>query len=226
MNFKEYVLKSGLYNIYVCYRHYLYYLNYRSDVDMPLDYMPYMSFSYYEKYQRLWKVCSRLYSSRSSKVRRIKKRFILMYKQQKKFILFLTLTFTDDVLAKTSVKTRRTYVQRFLKGLKGDYVANIDFGDLNDREHYHGVIAIDEKLDFKDWRYGIINFQQVPQLVDDSSKIALYIDKLTNHAVKDSAGRLLYSRGLVDTDKMEYDKYIVEQKYLQNTLCDDSDLPF
>ena len=53
---------------------------------------------------------------------------------------FLTLTFTDDVLNKTSQDTRRQHVFRYLKSQSSFYVANIDFGSKHGREHYHAII--------------------------------------------------------------------------------------
>lgn len=42
--------------------------------------------------------------------------------------IFITLTFNNDTLAKTSAITRRRYVARYLKANCDKYVANIDFG--------------------------------------------------------------------------------------------------
>lgn len=109
--------------------------------------------------------------------------------------LFLTLTFTDDVLNTTSVETRRKYVQRFLKSFGVMYVANIDFGSKNGREHYHAIIAID-KINFKLWKYGAINGKKIIMTSSSSKKLAKYISKLTNHCFKETTKNsyLIYSR--------------------------------
>ena len=52
--------------------------------------------------------------------------------------VFLTFTFSDDTLSRTSSTTRRRYVRQFLDNY-GAYVANIDFGARNGREHYHAI---------------------------------------------------------------------------------------
>lgn len=112
--------------------------------------------------------------------------------------LFLTLTFNDKTLEKTTQKRRRELVQRFLKACNGEYVGNIDFGAKNGREHYHALIQAEE-IDFSPWRkYGNINCERVRNrnLKTDTIKLAKYTSKITNHAIKETTRRsvLLYSR--------------------------------
>ena len=111
---------------------------------------------------------------------------------------FLTLTFKDDVLNSTSEETRRRYVSRFLKSISTDYVANIDWGKQNGREHYHAVISgID--FDMSDWdQYGFSDSRTIGRKDDKctSSKISKYLYKLSNHAKKETTRRkkIIYSR--------------------------------
>lgn len=114
--------------------------------------------------------------------------------------VFVTLTFTDEILAKTSVITRRRYVSRFLKACGAEYAANIDFGRLNNREHYHAVIAVDKippkALDFWRNKCGAVNAEKIRHSKDNKA-VALYMTKLFNHAIKLNTGmnnRILYSR--------------------------------
>lgn len=109
--------------------------------------------------------------------------------------LFLTLTFTDDVLVSTTEKTRRTYVSRFLKENCIEYIANIDFGAKNSREHYHAVVSVENKLDYLNWKFGALNGVKIR----NNSKplvMAKYINKLSNHATKSTTknSRIIYSR--------------------------------
>ena len=117
--------------------------------------------------------------------------------------LFLTLTFTDEVLASTSQATRRRYVSRLLGAFKVPYIANIDFGDSQDyiddkgnarkgtnREHYHAVIQL-SKIDNKKWLYGNIDFKRVYNTND--LRMARYLTKLQYHAIK-SPKRLIYPK--------------------------------
>ena len=106
--------------------------------------------------------------------------------------VFLTLTFTDSVLASTSPQTRRRYVSRFLKGVSGQYVANIDFSPDIGREHYHAVIT--SRVDLKSWCYGFSFAEKMRCHKNDLARVSKYITKLTAHALKIDATRLIYSR--------------------------------
>ena len=108
---------------------------------------------------------------------------------------FLTLTFTDDVLNSTSEFTRRRYVTRYLKKISSDYVANIDYGELNDREHYHCVVA-SEKVLRSDWKYGIMKWEKIILCNNSDEVLSKYVLKLHSHAIKTSTKRnyCLYAR--------------------------------
>ena len=112
--------------------------------------------------------------------------------------IFLTLTFTDDTLNKTNQKTRCRYVKKFLSEECKAYVANIDFGSKNGREHYHAVILPEsDMIDYSKWSYGAINGKRIHNTEKDLKKVAKYITKLTSHAVKETTGygqRIIYSR--------------------------------
>lgn len=112
-------------------------------------------------------------------------------------VQFLTLTFTDECLRKTSKETRRKYVRRFLKKYCSCYIANIDYGGKNGREHYHAVV-VSEHVEFKEWhKYGAIKTEKVRDTQDDSERLARYITKLARHSYKSNEGmmdRMLYSR--------------------------------
>lgn len=112
--------------------------------------------------------------------------------------IFITLTFNDDTLLNTTEKQRRVAVSRYLKQYGCMYVANVDFGSKNKREHYHALINCD-KIDFKSWRkFGNINAKRVrnKDIESDKTKLSKYIAKLSNHAIKETTKRscLIYSR--------------------------------
>lgn len=110
--------------------------------------------------------------------------------------LFLTLTFTNNVLFTTSLATRRRYVARFLKSITSNYVANIDFGSKKGREHYHALVQV-ESVDHTLWRYGAINFERVSyDSTKTTDKLSEYVSKLTNHAIKKTTRRfhLIYPK--------------------------------
>ena len=109
--------------------------------------------------------------------------------------IFVTLTFTDKVLRATTEETRRRYVTRALKQMSNKYVANIDYGKKNEREHYHAIV-VSESIDRTIWsEYGAINFERIKQS-SDSIKLAKYVVKLTNHAIKETTrqNRTIYSK--------------------------------
>lgn len=112
--------------------------------------------------------------------------------------IFLTLTFNDVTLNNTNQKTRCRYVKKFLSEQCKAYVANIDFGAKNGREHYHAVILPElDMIDYFRWTYGAINGKRIHSTEKDLKKVAKYITKLTSHAVKETTGygqRIIYSR--------------------------------
>lgn len=128
----------------------------------------------------------------ANRVCRLKKRISQMLNNSN--CIFLTLTFTNEVLKNTSVQTRHDYIKRFLNNLNCDYVANIDYGSQNEREHYHALVNC-SKVDRKLYQYGAINFERV-RSTSDSGKLANYISKLTNHAIKETTrgNSIMYSR--------------------------------
>lgn len=139
----------------------------------------------------------KLFNNRSAKVYRLKKRLAKMFAND---CIFLTLTFRDSVLDSTSSQTRRDYVRKFLKSLgASSYVANIDFG-INDeytkREHYHSVVEISH-IDLNLWPYGVSHVEKIRCDNVSGAKLSHYINKITNHAYKDSTKKLcslIYSR--------------------------------
>ena len=108
---------------------------------------------------------------------------------------FITITFNPTTLENTNEQTRRKYVSRWLKSLSPFYVANIDYGELNEREHYHAVITSDTRPP-KSWNYGFIDILKVKTTENDTKRISKYISKLTNHAIKNTtkSKRIIYSK--------------------------------
>ncbi len=108
---------------------------------------------------------------------------------------FITITFNPETLSKTNEKTRRVYVSRWLKSLTPFYVANIDYGAKNSREHYHAIITSDKRPP-KSWSYGFVDILKVKTTETDTKRISKYISKLTNHAIKHTtkSKRIIYSR--------------------------------
>lgn len=117
---------------------------------------------------------------------------------------FLTLTFNDKTLSKTSKKTRRQYVFRSLKNNFPFYVANIDYGTKNGREHYHAIVWAFENPNryFKEvWgKYGFCDIKHIGDTDTDAERVSKYVTKLARHALKETTkngevtDRVIYSR--------------------------------
>lgn len=112
--------------------------------------------------------------------------------------VLVTLTFTDHTLEVTSADTRRTYVRKFLSSQSTRYFANRDFGGKKGREHYHALCS--GFIDPIKWEFGTCNVKAVKVPNDDDretvARLAKYIDKLANHALKDTAeDKIIWSRG-------------------------------
>lgn len=110
--------------------------------------------------------------------------------------VFITLTFTNTILNKTSVLTRRRYVSRYLRQQSKFYVANVDFSPKKHREHYHAVVA--NTCDLSQWRYGFTYAERVRCQDGNTERVSRYVAKLTNHAlkVKQLTTRMIYSRDI------------------------------
>lgn len=131
-----------------------------------------------------------LLESKKKKVQRIKKKINDLVLSDN--AVFITLTFRDDVFEKTSAETRRRYVSRYLKSQGCEYVANIDFSPDISREHYHAVI--NTRVDLNAWKYGFSYAEKMRCRNSDLARVSKYISKLTMHALKVNATRLIYSR--------------------------------
>lgn len=142
----------------------------------------------------------RIWQSNKMRKERIKKRitdYINTGKAQ-----FLTLTFSPAFLSRdTTEETRRRYIARFLKEQCEYYVANIDYGEDNGREHYHAVIVPkNDRIDYQPYNdiFDKSRIYAEPIIISNKSldNISRYINKLTNHAlkIKGAYQRLIFSR--------------------------------
>lgn len=200
-------------------------------VDIPTEYIQVANQILNNEYQRIKRVS-----------KRIKQYIAVSDVTNNAYIYFVTLTFNDKVLEKTKENIRRKYVQKFLNSICLSYVANIDFGKKNEREHYHAVIIANEKLNYKlmkklwldtlnDKNDNKLKFEIVKKNNTSSIKLSKYINKLSNHAMKDTTTQYcLYSR---DSEK-KLSNYVKAMKgeYVpfdyKNAIIieNDEDLPF
>lgn len=102
-------------------------------------------------------------------------------------MIFGTLDFNDKTLQNTSKETRRRYVSRFLNKNAYHYIANIDYGELKGREHYHFIAMVENKILIDDWlQYGGGKFLYIKFTKKDIKATKNYLLKLNNHSYKES----------------------------------------
>lgn len=116
--------------------------------------------------------------------------------------VLVTLTFNEETLFSTNETTRRTYVRKYLSNQTPRYFANRDFGAKNGREHYHAICT--STINPTEWKHGTCNVKVIRKPKEDDretvSRLAKYIDKLTNHALKPTAeDSIIWSRGFNHT---------------------------
>lgn len=132
---------------------------------------------------------NKLINARKQKAKRVRKRIEVIMKGD---CLFLTFTFSPETLQTTTFEFRRRYIKDWLSKLNCLYVANLDYGKKNGREHYHAVVAISSVV-FSSYSLGSLKGLKIKS---GSSSIALsrYIVKLTSHCLKNTARTIIYSR--------------------------------
>ena len=141
--------------------------------------------------------CSRISKAQGQRTKRLTRYISSMLNKASLLdekCLFLTLTFNDKCLNSSSPGSRRKFITKWLKKWCDVYVANIDFGKKNGREHYHAVVLPFSKIDFSTWKYGTCNFEYIH--TPNTRALAKYTSKLTNHAIKETTKRCatIYAR--------------------------------
>lgn len=135
-------------------------------------------------------IFERKLKARYNKVSRIKQHFIYLFHRRKN-IYFLTFTFNDKYLKKCD-RTRKDLIKKVLKNFDNDslFILNIDYGKQNERLHFHCIYGTNSDLDLKKYlntNYPCFSYtESIRQDCNSIKKISKYINKLSNHAVKDS----------------------------------------
>ena len=140
---------------------------------------------------------------------RLKKRILEMLRINTKCI-FLTFTFNDETLKKTTKAKRERIVKTYLNRNANEYILNCDFGTTNEREHYHAIATA--KADLFNYhlfdKYGYLKgeiigvykrFENINKSLEDIA------ERLTEHATKETTkqSRIIYSRNLNKKDQIE-----------------------
>lgn len=155
-------------------------------------------------------ICEQLNDAQYARYKRIRDRISDMFDIWD--CTFVTLTFEDKYLD-SSLKTKKEYCKRFLSSFEMPYVANVDYGKINGRVHFHAVIACPREELEKEcnkWHYGFQYCETCRTDVEDEKKLAKYVSKLSAHALKETTknSRLIYSRN--------FDKLL--QQYIKRSL--------
>ena len=138
-------------------------------------------------------------SSRYQKISRIKKRFIYLIARYK-YLYFVTFTFNDYYINLCD-RSRKDLIKSSLYGFSSDikYILNIDYGKKNERLHYHCIVATNddgELNSFLNNHYPCFSYTEKIRISkEDLKRTSKYINKLSNHAIKDTtmSSRVLYN---------------------------------
>lgn len=103
--------------------------------------------------------------------------------------LFLTFTISEEFINR-SYSTLTEKLRDIHNMVSDNFVINADFGEKNGRLHFHSVLNC-EFFDSSSWPYGHVDILRVH---GDSSRLAIYVSKLSNHALKYSSYKTIYSR--------------------------------
>jgi hypothetical protein len=124
--------------------------------------------------------------------RRLKKRIKAMI--QKEYTYFITFT----IAPKYYDLKYNTYLRKIKEALGGasGWVVNSDYGSINERLHFHCVASFNSQLDYNTlnaiYQYGTIDFK--PIYSANEKALREYLNKTFNHTIKQTAGRIHYSR--------------------------------
>ena len=115
------------------------------------------------------------------------------------FSYLITLTLTDESIKKISLSYLFRKVKEAMR-TASLYIANEDYGSERGRLHFHVLASFNEQLDYTKtnpigqvWKYGGIDYQPIHTKNDKA--LSKYLTKLTNHAIKDTAKKIIFSRG-------------------------------
>lgn len=75
-----------------------------------------------------------------------------------------------------------------------NWVCNADYGSQYSRLHFHAIVGMNEKLDYKGhnltWWYGTVDYIRIHK--KNVGSLSRYILKLINHSLKESANNVMY----------------------------------
>lgn len=152
--------------------------------------------------------------ARYNKISRIKRRFVYLITNYR-YHYFCTFTFDNDLISKCD-RTKRDIIKNSLLSFDSDikYILNVDYGSKTEREHYHCLIATNNNAnlrqhlkEFYPCRSGC---EYISTSSDDIKRLSKYINKLSNHCIKDSTKgkRIVFNFKGYDTFKPPLNRYL------------------
>jgi hypothetical protein len=114
-----------------------------------------------------------------------------IYEIQKEKGYFITLTYRNE---ETNINRSHRHLITWCRNNCDLYIGNIDFGDQNQRLHHHVACVPNNNMLYKSWKYGAINIQKIRDSKKDGRKAVMYITKLVNHAIKETANYIVRSK--------------------------------
>lgn len=145
-----------------------------------------------EEGQPIQRAINNLNKSYQRRDSRLKKRLENML--QNEYTYFITFT----IAPKYERLKYNTYLRKIKEALAGasSWVLNSDYGDINERLHFHAVATFNAQLDYTTinniYKYGAINYKLIYN--KNEKAIREYLNKTFNHAIKQTAGKIHYSR--------------------------------
>lgn len=124
----------------------------------------------------------------------LKKRLEKMLQNQNTYFITFTIAPTYYHLS------YNTYLRKIKEalGCASGWVLNSDYGDKTERLHFHAVATFGDQLDYNIinniYQYGSVNFK--PIFNTNEKALREYLIKTFNHTVKQTAGKIYYSRKL------------------------------
>lgn len=152
--------------------------------------------------------------AKAIKQKRLYKRIFELLNQNN--CLFITFTFSDKTLKKTSDITRLRYIKQYLNEQTTEYILNCDYGNENEREHYHAIAKpiLKDSIYFNAYKLGQIKATRINQLkrfTKNNKTIEQITNDFLNHAIKESTkdSKIIYSRKPRKTKTNPYEENIL-----------------
>lgn len=125
---------------------------------------------------------------------RLKKRLEKYLKNENTYFITFTISPKYDHLKYNTIlrKIKKALARASALG----WVLNSDYGDLNERLHFHAIATFIGQLDYNTiiyiYQYGSVNFKKVYN--KNEKALREYLLKTFNHTVKQTIGKIYYSR--------------------------------